>query len=82
MNNIVICLVFLTKASQLYIWADSVYQGMQETKLDRSKLVAYLQDNEFMGFVEAYAEEIKGSAKMQATRLRIMVRISTSYLLP
>ena len=55
---------------------------MQETKLDRSKLVAYLQDNEFMGFVEAYAEEIKGSAKMQATRLRIMVCISTSYLLP
>jgi hypothetical protein len=55
---------------------------MQETKLDRSKLVAYLQDNEFMGFVEkACAEEIKGSAKMQATRLRIMVRISTSYLL-
>ena len=27
-------------------------------------MVAYLQDNEFMGFVEnAYAEEIKGSAR-------------------
>ena len=39
---------------------------MSETKntFDQSKAIAYLQDSEFMGFVEeAGAREIKGSAK-------------------
>ncbi len=36
---------------------------MHETKLDRSKLVAYLQDNEFMESVERVgAYEINSSA--------------------
>jgi hypothetical protein len=38
---------------------------MRETKLDRTELVAYLEDNESMDFVEKASaeEEVKGSAK-------------------
>ena len=58
---------------------------MRETKLDRTELVAYLEDNESMDFVEKASaeEEVKGSAKrMKAgTRSRIMVSILTSYLI-